>query len=234
MSPYITECPYCGKRLRKRAPKIDREGRITEHLRSRRHPPSLGRLKRGEIPGIRPDARPYATILLVLLGAVGCLIWRTGLVSLDQLWVHGQTQKQWWRIFTAPFVYANTGYAFIALLTVAIFGVLMEHRHGPVVVVLLFLVGGVGGAALTGHANQDVIMGGNGAALCLLSAWAVPDLLRLLRKRNYDGDLIGVAVLTAALLLMPVATQMASWVSAGVGIVAGLVLGMLLYRMHPV
>ena len=24
VSPYITECPYCGTRLRKRAPKIDR------------------------------------------------------------------------------------------------------------------------------------------------------------------------------------------------------------------
>ncbi len=27
VSPYITECPYCGSRLRKRAPKLDREGR---------------------------------------------------------------------------------------------------------------------------------------------------------------------------------------------------------------
>ncbi|MEA2190098.1 MAG: hypothetical protein QOI73_219, partial [Solirubrobacteraceae bacterium] len=24
VSPYITECPYCGMRLRKRAPKIER------------------------------------------------------------------------------------------------------------------------------------------------------------------------------------------------------------------
>ena len=52
VSPYITECPYCGSRLRKRAPKLDRDGRPTE--RKRRTPtPSLSRLRRGEIPGIR-------------------------------------------------------------------------------------------------------------------------------------------------------------------------------------
>ena len=56
VSPYITECPYCGSRLRKRAPKLDREGRPTE--RKRRTPsPSLPRLRRGEIPGISPRRR---------------------------------------------------------------------------------------------------------------------------------------------------------------------------------
>ena len=28
VSPYITECPYCGHRLRKRAPKIERSGHV--------------------------------------------------------------------------------------------------------------------------------------------------------------------------------------------------------------
>ena len=26
VSPYVTECPYCGTRLRKRAPKLERRG----------------------------------------------------------------------------------------------------------------------------------------------------------------------------------------------------------------
>ncbi|KAA0269287.1 MAG: zinc-ribbon domain-containing protein, partial [Acidobacteria bacterium] len=26
VSPYVTECPYCGHRLRKRAPRLEREG----------------------------------------------------------------------------------------------------------------------------------------------------------------------------------------------------------------
>jgi len=30
VSPYITECPYCGQRLRKRAPKLRPEGESAE------------------------------------------------------------------------------------------------------------------------------------------------------------------------------------------------------------
>src|SRR5947209_15956554 len=87
VSPYITECPYCGNRLRKRAPKIDRDGRVAEKPRRRRRPPtpSLPRLRRDEIPGIRGDTRPYVTIALVALGLVGALIWRTGLFGLQDV-----------------------------------------------------------------------------------------------------------------------------------------------------
>src|SRR3954465_14613599 len=90
VSPYITECPYCGTRLRKRAPKIDRPDaapKVPERERRigvrrgaasvGRRPakakpsrvakpatPRLGRLRSGEIPGIRGEehARPYATM----------------------------------------------------------------------------------------------------------------------------------------------------------------------------
>ena len=79
VSPYITECPYCGNRLRKRAPKLDRQGRVAEKRTRRSPPPLLSRLRRDEIPGIRPDTRPYATIVLVALALVGTLLWRTGL-----------------------------------------------------------------------------------------------------------------------------------------------------------
>src|SRR5438445_11493805 len=76
VSPYITECPYCGNRLRKRAPKIDRDGRVTEKRRRRPPTPSLPRLRSGEIPGIRPDSQPFATIAIVGTGLVGGLLWR--------------------------------------------------------------------------------------------------------------------------------------------------------------
>src|SRR5579862_9914284 len=105
VSPYITECPYCGNRLRKRAPKIDRAGRVTERVR-RRPTVSLPPLRRGEIPGIRADSRPRATILLVALGLVGCLLWRSGLVSLAQVGIdYAKPGNHWWRLFTAPFTY---------------------------------------------------------------------------------------------------------------------------------
>jgi hypothetical protein len=74
VSPYITECPYCGTRLRKRAPKIERDGTVSEPRKGRRKArkpatPRLSRFRKGEIPGIRGDygARPYATIVLDVL-----------------------------------------------------------------------------------------------------------------------------------------------------------------------
>lgn len=232
VSPYITECPYCGTRLRKRAPKLDRNGRIAERITRRPPAPSLSRLRRGEIPGIRHEAHPYASILLVLLGIAGCLVWRTSAISLQNLVVFGNPESQVWRLFTAPFVYDNTGYAFVALLIIAIYGSLLERRYGPVVVLALAIGGGAGGLAVAGRASSDVFMGGNGAALALLCTWAMPDLTRLLSKRDFDGDLIGTGVLAMVMALMPLAAPHASWVAAGVGAGAGLGLGFLLTRIH--
>src|SRR5947209_14202864 len=147
VSPYITECPYCGNRLRKRAPKLDREGRVTEKRRLRPVAPGLPRLRRGEIPGIRADTRPYFTLGLVFLGLVGCILWRTTLVNLGQVGVFGKPGTHWWRLFTAPFIYQNTGYAFVTLGAIMLYGWLLERRHGPVAVLGLFLLGGVGGIA---------------------------------------------------------------------------------------
>ena len=68
VSSYVTECPYCGSRMRKRAPKLappgepPRRGR-TPRVRGRAR---LGRLRPGEMPGIRYDVRPWATIALVV------------------------------------------------------------------------------------------------------------------------------------------------------------------------
>lgn len=232
VSPYITECPYCGTRLRKRAPKLDRNGRIAERISRRPLTPSLSRLRRGEIPGIRHEAHPYVTGLLVLLGVAGAIIWRTGFFNPYDLVVFHNPVGQWWRVFTSPFVYDNTGYAFISLLVVAIYGWLLERRHGPVLVLAIALLGGSGGIAVAGRATSDVIMGGNGAALALLCAWVVPDVTLALRRRDFDGDLLGTGVLAATVALMPLAAPSASPIAAGVGAGAGLVLGFLLTRIH--
>jgi hypothetical protein len=232
VSPYITECPYCGTRLRKRAPKLDRNGRIAERTR-RPLTPSLSRLRRGEIPGIRHEAHPYTTGLIVLLGVAGTLILRTTLLNPFNLVIIGNPGNDWWKPFTAPFVYDNTGYAVLTLLVIAIYGWLMERRHGPVMVVFLVLVGGAGGLGLAGVLNQtSLYMGGNGAALALLCAWVVPDLTLLLRKHDFDGDLLGTGVLAVVIALMPLAEPSASWVADGVGILAGLAIGQLLRRIH--
>jgi membrane associated rhomboid family serine protease len=232
VSPYITECPYCGNRLRKRAPKIDRDGRVTEKRRRRRpSAPSLPRLRRDEIPGIRAESRPYGTIALVVLGLVGCLLWRTALVHLGDIAIAGKPGSHWWRVLTAPFTYDNTGYAFATLATIAIYGWLLERRHGPIAPLALFLLGGVGGIAATAAAYPyPIALGGNGAALALVVAWVIPDLLELRRGVEVDGDLIGTAAIAAVVALMPLAVPHASWLAGGVGALAGLAVGLPLAR----
>lgn len=233
VSPYITECPYCGSRLRKRAPKLDREGRVSE--RKRRPPsPSLPRLRRGEIPGIRAESRPYATIALVLAGFAGTLLYRAALLGSTHaidLWVRYGTHL-WWRVLVAPFAYLNTGYAIIALGTIAIYGWLFERRHGPIVVLLTFGAGAVGGAAVVAsQSSLPIAYGANGGALALLVAWMIPDLLDLRRHTDIEGDLLGTAVVGIVVALMPLVAQGASWVAAGVGVLAGIVVGLPLALM---
>lgn len=234
VSPYITECPYCGNRLRKRAPKLDRDQRVAERKAKRSAPPLLTRLRRDEIPGIRPDRRPYLTLTLLALGLVGCLLWRTGVVDESQLIILGTPGAHWWRLFTAAFTYDNTGYAFVALGSMALFGWLLERRHGPLVVLVAFLVGGVGGlAAAVAVYPSPVALGANGAALAMVIAWAVPDLLELRRGSDVEGDLIGAGAIAAAIALMPLAVPEASWMSDVVGVLAGVVIGVPLARLSP-
>jgi membrane associated rhomboid family serine protease len=228
VSPYITECPYCGSRLRKRAPKLDRDGRVSE--RKRRSPtPFLPPLRRGEIPGIRAEARPYATIALVLAGFAGTLLWRAALVGSTnaiELWARFGTHL-WWRLLVAPFTYVNTGYAVVALGTIAIYGWLLERRHGPFAVVVLFAVGAIGGAAITAaDSTLPLALGGNGGALALLVTWAIPDLLSLRAGEEIEGDLLGTAVIAVVVALMPLAAPGASWISDATGVLAGLLIGL--------
>jgi len=235
VSQYITECPYCGNRLRKRAPKIDRDGRVAEKPRRRRRrtpTPALPRLRRDEIPGIRGDSRPYTTIVLVLLGLVGCLLWRIDPLKLSDLAIIGKPGPHWWRLLTAGFAYDNSGYAFGALGTVALYGWLLEHRLGALPVLALFAAGTVGGLAVTAAAYADpVALGANGGALALLVAWAIPDVLSLRAGEEIEGDLLGTAVIGVAVALMPLAWPGASWLADGVGVLAGIGLGWPLTRL---
>lgn len=236
VSPYITECPYCGSRLRKRAPKLDREGRMAEKERrraKRRSPaPSLGPLRRGEMPGIRPDGRPYATIAVVLASLVLFVLLEAEVVALGEVAIIGRPDGDWWHVVTAPFAYVNSGYAFVALFSIAIFGWLVERRHGPLAVVGLLLAGGAGGMAVAAAVQEfPTALGGNGVALALLVAWAIPDLRDLRRHREIEGDLLGAAVFGIVLLLLPLAVEWADPLAGATGLVAGAVLGYPLARL---
>src|SRR5687768_5258144 len=156
VSPYITECPYCGNRLRKRAPKLERGGKPKPPKAPRRKP-NLGRLRPGEIPGIRADRRPYGTILLVLAAILVTLCARAGLFRLDELALLGHVTDESWRTVTTLFVYGQTGYEIVALGAIFLFGWLLERRHGWWAPLLVFLVGGAAGMfAAIGAGDADI------------------------------------------------------------------------------
>jgi membrane associated rhomboid family serine protease len=235
VSPYITECPYCGNRLRKRAPKLDRGGRPKEKPSKPKRPasPSLGPLRRGEIPGIRVDSRPYATAAIVVVSAVLFVLLRSGVVGLQHFVVVSDAvlggPSDWWNVFTAAFAYESTGYAFVTIAAIGIFGWLLERRHGPLVVLLLFLAGAAGGLAVVGATGaSDFAMGGNGGALALVAAWAVPDMLDLRRGREIEGDLLGAATVAVVLLLLPVVVETADALAGATGLLVGLLAGLAL------
>jgi membrane associated rhomboid family serine protease len=245
VSPYITECPYCGTRLRKRAPKLDRGG-TPKAPRTR---PRLAPLRRGEIPGIRPDRRPYGTlalvaisILLTLLGLIGLSLFAddrigsAGSATLEawgQLVLSGPLDGEWWRVVTTQFVYTHTGYEVVALSAITIFGILLERRHGLWAPLLVFVVGGGAGMALVAGLDPDgYALGGNAAALAMVAAWSMRDVIGRRRGREDDADLLGVLVIAALLVLLPVATDEAHALAGLGGGVAGIVIGLGLARLR--
>ena len=230
VSPYITECPYCGTRLRKRAPKLDRAGTVKPPRRAR---PRLAPLRRGEIPGIRPDRRPYATIALVLVSVVVTLLGRAGWDRIGELVLFGPLDGDWWRPVTTLFVYFSTGYEVAALAAVAIFGVLLERRHGWWAPLTVFLVGGTLGMLLvTGVDELTLAIGANGAALALVAAWAMRDVLGRRKGRDDDADMLGTLAIAALLVLLPLATDQAHALAGLGGGIAGILMGLGLARLR--
>jgi membrane associated rhomboid family serine protease len=233
VSPYVTECPYCGQRVRKRAPKIDRGA--TPPKRRRRT--KLPRLRAEEIAGIAPDVRPYATIALMLACVASAVIYAAD-PGLDLGYVAVPFQDQIWRFFATPFLHTDQlGYGFVALVAVGIFGTMLERRFGPLAVIATFVLAGAAGAALavvleTPPLLDDrpfyLVFGANGAALGLLCAWLVDDRLALRRGDDRENDMIGVYVIAAVLVLLSLTTEEANIAGAVGGAVVGALIGLAL------
>lgn len=230
VSPYVTECPYCGQRVRKRAPKIERRGREGDaepRAKRARRGPALGRLRRDEIPGIAPDSRPVATGVLVVLSLGVTVAWSAG-VSLFDLGALIDPGDEPWRLVTTAFAHDNLGYQFVALAAVGVFGSLLERRFGAITPIAVLLLAGTAGAAAAVGVDDLPALGANGAALGLLCAWLVEDRLAARRGDDRENDLLGVAVFAAVLLLLPLADTDASAVAGLAGAVAGSAAGLIL------
>src|SRR5688500_19231769 len=83
VSPYVTECPYCGTRLRKRAPKLERVGdevRVREGRSDRRRRKAAERRDRlAERSAAREDLalRPMTTFVALAITAVLFIVERS-------------------------------------------------------------------------------------------------------------------------------------------------------------
>lgn len=230
VSPYVTECPYCGARLRKRAPKLERRGDGLEPKPRRRSRPSFRRRRR---PGGPPRPfRPYATIAAILGPAVVLLLQKlTGNPISNFGGLVVPFADQWWRFLTAPFAYLDVGYLFVVAIGLAVFATGLERRLGtPATALLLIACGSLGMLAAAGIANAQgdlqVIAGGNGMALGALAAWFAIRRAETHGAIDADYDAIGVLVAAAVLLALPVfestADPFAGLVGGAVGGLAGL------------
>jgi membrane associated rhomboid family serine protease len=245
VSPYVTECPYCGQRVRKRAPKLDRSSGEPEQKRRKRQR-KLPRLRAEEIAGIAPETRPYATFALIAACVAGMLLYAASpRMDIGYLTLvpdaPGLADDEVWRWFLAPFLHGDQlGYAFVALVAVGIFGTLLERRFGAFAVVATFILAGAAGAGLAvvletppllSDAPLWTVLGANGAALGVLVAWLVEDRLAARRGDDRENDLLGVYVIAAVLVLLSLTTEEANISAAVGGALVGAVMGLLLPRV---
>jgi membrane associated rhomboid family serine protease len=231
VSPYVTECPYCGARLRKRAPKLERRGDGLEPKPRRRGASRLfgRRARRGD--GAGRSGRPYATLAAILASAALLLVQKASgesLAGVGGLIV--PLEGEWWRALTGPFAYADVGYLFVVAVGLAIFSVGLERHLGSfATAVLLLACGSLGMLAASGIADARdevaAVAGGNGMALGALTAWLAIRRSEARGAIDRDYDTVGVAVAAAVLLALPIfettADVFAGLAGAAVGGLAG-------------
>lgn len=226
VSPYVTECPYCGARLRKRAPKLERRGDALEAREPRK------RRRRVRRPGFAVSAaRPYATLAVILASAVLLLVQKATGYALGSFGgIVVPFEEDWWRYLSAPFAYVDVGYLFVVALALAIFGTGLERRLGTVPTLVLFVacgsLGMVAAAAVSDPDLIDFIAGGNGIALGAVAAWFVIRRAEARGSIGEDYDRVGVAVSAAVLLALPLFAPTADFFAGiaggAVGALAGL------------
>ncbi|MDQ3759382.1 MAG: rhomboid family intramembrane serine protease [Actinomycetota bacterium] len=252
VSPYVTECPYCGTRVRKRAPRLEREGdeiRIREGRREKKLRRDAERRVRAEERrgGIAPgtarreelSGKPLATIALLAIPAILYIVLAaTG--SVRGVVVTEATQAfieifnatfgdDPWRYLIAPVFFVSAGYLFICGVAIAIFLPPLERRLGSGSAFILAVACGVLGIlAADGISSAlgdgvQLAAGANGIALGALAAYVAIREPERRADPEDSYDPIAVGVAGIALLATPI---FFSFADPWAGIVGGLVGGL--------
>jgi len=235
VSPYVTECPYCGARLRKRAPKLERTGDGIEARRRRSRRPRLGRTPTGALDSVRP----WATVAVIAASCVIVLVQRASDRPLTDFGaIAAPLADEPWRYLTAPFAYLDLGYLFVVAIALAIFAPGLERRLGSVATLVMLVACGalgmlLGDAAENATGDDLFAAGGNGIALGALAAWYLLRSAETRRSIEEELDTVGVAVAAAVLLLLPAFEDSANvFVGLGGGLV-GALCGFVAARLRP-
>jgi len=238
VSPYVTECPYCGTRLRKRAPKLERRGdglEAQESRRDRRRRRAAERRERRErLRGLSlTTERPYVTLAFILAPAALLIVQRGADLSLSGLGVviGPPAANSWWNYLSAPFVYDDIGYLFAIGVAIALFVPGLERRLGAVPTLLLLVAcGALGALAAPGIDDAfgdglTLAAGGNGIALGALGAWFMVRRADAREDPTEELDTIPVVVAAMVLLALPLVNDYANEWSGIVGGLVGLAAG---------
>jgi membrane associated rhomboid family serine protease len=240
VSPYVTECPYCGTRIRKRAPKLERHGDELQARESRGDRRRRARAKRVSRASERLGERPYATIAAIVLPAVAVLVMRAGDFPVFDLGaLVGPVEGGWWHYLAAPWIYPDVGYLFVVAVAIAIFGTAVERRIGTAATVVLMIACGSLGmlaadgieTALGGEEDLLLASGGNGVALGLLAAWWLMQAAEMKRPESGEqADVIGAAVCAVVLIMLPLVEDFANVFAALGGALVGAACGFVTAR----
>jgi len=238
VSPYVTECPYCGTRLRKRAPKLERRGdglEAQESRRDRRRRRAAERRERRErLRGLSlTTERPYVTLAFILAPAALLIVQRGADLTLSDLGVviGPPAANSWWNYLSAPFVYDDIGHLFAIGVAMALFVPGLERRLGAVPTLLLLVAcGALGALAAPGIDDAfgdglTLAAGGNGIALGALGAWFMVRRADAREDPTEELDTIPVVVAAMVLLALPLVNDYANEWSGIVGGLVGLAAG---------
>jgi membrane associated rhomboid family serine protease len=235
----VTECPYCGHRIRKRAPRLEREGdeiRVRESRRDKRR--RLRRERASERAAATAlGARPIATTATLVVSAVLLVAARAVPLSLSEIGaIVGPVGSDAWRYVTAPFAYDDLGALLVIGLAIWVFGSSIEHRLGSFATATLVLATGslgslaAGAVFSAGLTDSLVVAGGNAVALGLLGACLM--LWRGDAKHQLGEPLetIALGVAAVVLLALPLVEVGADPIAGLVGGLVGLAMGALAAR----
>lgn len=237
-SPYVTECPYCGHRLRKRAPDL-KKAKAREEKDEKRAAKKREKLRaQYEGGGGEPKPGSYlnsfssihvATTVLIVASVVVSIVARVDTwVGLNLVFL-GDLPGDPWQLLTAPMVQGGMGYGFVCLTGAAMFGAGIEARYGSLALVLSWAVCGAFGVLFEYLvAPVPFTNGALAVAVGLMTAWLIVVVTRE-DLRDYDG--IGLGAVGAVLLALPIVTNEASvWTLVG-GIIGGALVGAVLMRL---